>query len=270
MLKQRVITALILASCLLGVLFVLPPHLGLIVWGMVIAVGAWEWAGLGGFRGSASRLGYAALVSALLWLTWIWSAGAGQRVLIYLLACAWWLAAFFWLMFAPQFRRSALVLACGVLALVPCFVAIADVQSAAAGSVRGPLAVLWLLCWVFSADIGAYFAGRAFGRLKLAPNVSPGKTWEGAIGGVLFAMVVGAVGASGFGVPVLSAVSFGIALIAFSIVGDLTESMFKRGAGLKDSGALLPGHGGVLDRIDSITAAAPLFALALYACGGLR
>ncbi len=270
MLKQRVITALVLALCLLGVLFVLPPLVGLIIWGIVITMGAWEWAALGGLRAPAARLGYAAGVALLLWLVWIWGADAHQRVMIYVTACLWWCSAFLWMVFAPEFRRPLLVLACGVLVLVPCFVAIADVQSTVAGSVRGPTAVLWLLCWVFSADIGAYFAGRAFGRSKLAPRISPGKTWEGVIGGVLLAMVLGAVGARWFAVPLLPAVSFGIALIAVSIVGDLTESMFKRGAGLKDSGQLLPGHGGVLDRIDSVTAAAPLFALALHAYGGLR
>jgi phosphatidate cytidylyltransferase len=270
MLKQRVITAVILALCLLAVLFVLPPLVGLLIWAVVIAVGAWEWAALGGLRSPAGRLTYVALVVLMMWGVWRWGGDTQHRVMVYLAACLWWCLAFVWLVFAPEFRRPLLVLACGILVLVPCFVAIADVQSAVAGSVRGPSAVLWLLCWVFSADIGAYFAGRAFGRSKLAPRISPGKTWEGVIGGVLLAMLLGAVGANWFGVPVLPAVSFGIALIAVSIVGDLTESMFKRGAGLKDSGALLPGHGGVLDRIDSVTAAAPLFALALYAYGGLQ
>ncbi|MFO1468157.1 MAG: phosphatidate cytidylyltransferase [Steroidobacteraceae bacterium] len=269
MLKQRIITALILALCLLGVLFVLPPSVGLLIWGVVITLGAWEWAALGGLRGAGARLAYAMCVAVMLWGVWLWGADAHQRVLIYIGACLWWCIAFLWLVFAPEFRRPLLVLACGVLVLVPCFVAIADVQSTVNAAVGGPEGVLWLLAWVFSADIGAYFAGRAFGRSKLAPRISPGKTWEGVIGGVLLAVVLGAVGARWFGVPVLPAVSFGIALIAVSIVGDLTESMFKRGAGLKDSGALLPGHGGVLDRIDSVTAAAPLFALALHAYGGL-
>jgi phosphatidate cytidylyltransferase len=130
--------------------------------------------------------------------------------------------------------------------------------------------VLWLLAWVFSADIGAYFAGRAFGRLKLAPRISPAKTWEGVIGGVLLAMVTGSAGAWIFDVPMEPAICFAIALAGLSIVGDLTESFFKRIAGLKDSGGLLPGHGGVLDRIDSVTAAAPLFALALSIYEGMH
>lgn len=178
MLKQRVITAVILALCLLAVLFALPPLVGLVIWGMVITLGAWEWAGLGGLQSRAGRLGYAGLMALLLWLVWQFGGDAQHRILLYMAACLWWCLAFLWLVFAPEFRRPLLVLACGILVLVPCFVAIADVQSAAAGSVRGPAAVLWLLCWVFSADIGAYFAGRAFGRSKLAPRISPGKTWR--------------------------------------------------------------------------------------------
>jgi len=307
MLKQRIITALILAAGLLAVLFALPSGLAVLVWGLIIVLGAWEWAAFGDVRAGVGRAAYAAGIGLLLWLVWhlggapgagadhavnaLASAvpGAGDatnalpdtmaggasgtalriRLGLYAAACAWWALAFLWLSLAPGFRRPALVLACGVPALVPCFMAIADVHTGA-GTLRGPWVVLWLLAWIFSADIGAYFAGRAFGRLKLAPRISPGKTWEGAIGGVLLAMLVGAAGAAAFEVPVWPAVCFGIALAALSIVGDLTESLFKRGAGLKDSGGLLPGHGGVLDRIDSVTAAAPLFALALYAYEGWR
>lgn len=270
MLKQRVITALILAACLLVVLFVLPATVSVLVLGAVICMGAWEFAAFGGLRNPRARLAYAVGVGLLLVAASLWCREAPQRVALYSIACLWWGAACLWLLLAPTWRRPLLVLACGALVLVPCFVAIADVQSAATGLVRGPQAVLWLLAWVFSADIGAYFAGRAFGRLKLAPRISPGKTWEGVIGGVLFATLLAAAGARWFGLPLLPVMSFGVALIAASIVGDLTESLFKRGAGLKDSGMLLPGHGGVLDRIDSVTAAAPLFALGLHACGALQ
>jgi phosphatidate cytidylyltransferase len=126
---------------------------------------------------------------------------------------------------------------------------------------------LWLLMLVIGADIGAFFTGRNFGRLKLAPHVSPGKTWEGAIGGLCAVAFVALGGALYFGLPALPCVAFGCAVGIFSVVGDLTESMFKRSAGLKDSGGLLPGHGGILDRIDSVTAAAPLYALGLFGSG---
>jgi len=212
---------------------------------------------------------YALGVAALCALSWSWSRQHQQTALICAVGCIWWATAFVWLIVSPQFRRPFLVLVCGAFVLVPCFVAVAATHSGS-GAVHGPQAVLWLLAWVFSADIGAYFAGRAFGRLKLAPRVSPGKTWEGVIGGLALSTCVAAGGARYFGVAVLPAMAFGVALIAISIVGDLTESMFKRGAGVKDSGNVLPGHGGILDRIDSITAAAPLYALGLYSSGALQ
>jgi phosphatidate cytidylyltransferase len=269
MLKQRVITALSLAACLLVVLFVLPTTAAVLVLGAVICMGAWEFAAFGGLHAKRARLAYALGIGLLLLAASVWCRETPQRVVLYAIACVWWCVACLWLLLAPSWRRPLLVLVCGVLVLVPCFLAIADVHSATVGRVRGPQAVLWFLAWVFSADIGAYFAGRAFGRLKLAPLISPGKTWEGVIGGVLFATVLAAAGALWFELPLLPVMSFSVALIAASIVGDLTESLFKRGAGLKDSGMLLPGHGGVLDRIDSVTAAAPLFALGLHACGAL-
>lgn len=269
MLKQRIITAVMLAACLLGVLFALPTGAAIIIWGLVVILGAWEWAAFGGLRTFRARAAYAAFIGLLLWLAWQQGVDPQIRVSLYLLACIWWAAALLWLSLAPSFGRPWLVLLSGVMALVPCFVAIADVH-ATPGPLRGPWVVLWLLAWVFSADIGAYFAGRAFGRLKLAPRISPGKTWEGAIGGVLLAMATGSAGAWVFDVPLGPAMCFGIALTALSIVGDLTESFFKRRVGLKDSSGLLPGHGGVLDRIDSVTAAAPLFALALSMYEGMH
>jgi phosphatidate cytidylyltransferase len=126
---------------------------------------------------------------------------------------------------------------------------------------------LWLLLLVIAADIGAFFAGRRFGRHKLAPRVSPGKTWEGALGGLLAVGLVALVGAVHLSLPVAAGMAFGCAVGIFSVIGDLTESMFKRAAGLKDSGSVLPGHGGILDRIDSLTAAAPLYALGLLGAG---
>ena len=269
MLRQRVITAVILALGLLAVLFVLPRAWGLTVFGIVFTIGAWEWAALGGLRHAGWRAAYSLSITALLVLAWLWARDPHRRALLCFAAFLWWCAAFAWLATAPEFRRPGLVLVCGVFVLVPSFVAVAAVQCGA-GAVHGPQAVLWLLAWVFSADIGAYFAGRSFGRRRLAPRISPGKTWEGVFGGLALSSCMAAAGAHWFGIPVLPAMSFGFALIAISIVGDLTESMFKRGAGVKDSGTLLPGHGGVLDRIDSITAAAPLYALGLYSSGALQ
>jgi phosphatidate cytidylyltransferase len=269
MLKQRIITAVILGLGLLAVLFWLPRVWGLVAFGAVVTIGAWEWAALGDLRRARMRAMYALGIAALSVLSWWWSRQHHQVAVFCAVACVWWGAACVWLVVSPQFRRPLLVLACGVLVLVPCFVAVAAVHGGA-GAVHGPQAVFWLLAWVFSADIGAYFAGRAFGRLKLAPRVSPGKTWEGVFGGLALSTCVAAAGAHWFGIAMLPAMSFGVALIGISIVGDLTESMFKRGAGVKDSGTVLPGHGGILDRIDSVTAAAPLYALGLYSSGALQ
>ncbi len=125
----------------------------------------------------------------------------------------------------------------------------------------GPVLVLIMLVIVWAADIGAYFVGRAVGRVKLAPQVSPGKTWEGVIGGLAAATLAAIVAAGWAGLTIAQGVGLGISVAAISVIGDLTVSMFKRNAGLKDSGRLFPGHGGVLDRIDGVTAAAPLFAI---------
>jgi phosphatidate cytidylyltransferase len=122
-----------------------------------------------------------------------------------------------------------------------------------------------ILCWV--ADIGAFFVGRKFGRVRLAPAVSPGKTWEGVLGGVAVSALIAFVGSNWFGIPWPMFVGLCLAAVAFSIVGDLTESLLKRFAGVKDSGKLFPGHGGVMDRIDSVTGAAPVLFFGLIAMG---
>jgi phosphatidate cytidylyltransferase len=130
------------------------------------------------------------------------------------------------------------------------------------GAASGPALAILVLGIVWGADIGAYFVGRRIGRTRLAPAVSPGKTWEGVGGGVLAAALVGGVGGVLLGLPPAASVPLALGVAAISVVGDLAESMFKRHVGVKDSGRLFPGHGGVLDRVDSIAAAVPLFVLA--------
>jgi phosphatidate cytidylyltransferase len=132
----------------------------------------------------------------------------------------------------------------------------------------GPWWVLLLFAIVAAADIGAFFSGRAFGKVKLAPAVSPGKTWEGVIGGLAGTAVVGTVAALAFGLPVMAMALLAVAVGAISVIGDLTISMLKRNAGVKDSGRIFPGHGGVLDRFDSLLAALPVYLLGLGVVAG--
>ena len=271
MLRVRVLTASILGAALLaGSLFLLPPQWSLLLFGLVFLLAAWEWAGFAALRSRAARLAYVAGMAALLWLSWVWTRSPVHLRVLLCVACGWWGISFFWLTVLPGRQQPVWALLCGVPALVPAFLALARIQISVRGFARGPEMVLWMLLMVFAADIGAYFAGRRFGRHKLAPRVSPGKTWEGAIGGLAAVAVVALVGALHFGLPVAAVIAFGCAVGVFSVIGDLTESMFKRAAGLKDSGNLLPGHGGVLDRIDSVTAAAPLYALGLFGIGAIE
>jgi phosphatidate cytidylyltransferase len=235
--------------------------------GVVFAIGAWEWAGFAALRGRAARTAYAAGVAILMFLMWRWTADRAHLLLLLCAACAWWVIALLWLALLPSRHHPALALVCGLPVLVPAFIALARLVVSTQGIARGPVLVLWLVLLVIAADIGAYTAGRTLGRRKLAPRVSPGKTWEGAIGGLAMVALVAWAGAARFGLAAPAVVAFGCAVGIYSIVGDLTESMYKRAAGLKDSGTLLPGHGGLLDRIDSVTAAAPLYALGLFGSG---
>jgi len=269
MLRLRIVTALILGGVLLLGLFALEPHWTVPAFGAVFTIGAWEWAAFGGLRTLPARLCYAAAIAVLLVVSWRWTDDPGRLDTLLGLACVWWLIAFGWLLLAPERHQPLLTLVCGVPVLVPPFLALARLDGAHHGAVSGPMIVLWLVFLVIAADIGAFLVGRAFGKRKLAPRVSPGKTWEGALGALTAVELVAWGGAVHFGLPALRAVAFGFAVGFFSVVGDLTESMFKRAAGLKDSGKLLPGHGGMLDRIDSVAAAAPLYAFGLFSSGVL-
>ncbi len=265
MLRQRIITAVLLGSGLLVVLLWLPASMAIGVFALIALVGAWEWSAFPGFRLPAVRFLYVCAVAIAITLVWRGTLEDGRLEIMLWIAAAWWLIAFFWVALTPATYTRLLAAASGLLVLVPAWVALAHlylqpVQEVAA---PGPQLVLFLLLLVWTVDIGAFFVGRSLGRLKLAPRVSPAKTWEGVLGGLAAAAAVAAVGAWWFDLPRVAFLSLCLAAALISIVGDLTESMFKRHAGLKDSGSVFPGHGGVLDRIDSLTAAAPLFLLGL-------
>jgi phosphatidate cytidylyltransferase len=207
---------------------------------------------------------YVAAVAACLPVLWHLTLTKPALLLVLAVAALWWVVALLWVLFAPRRAASWSAACAGLLALVPAWVAMVRLR---VDVPRGAQWVLFALCLVWAADIGAYFAGRSFGRVKLAPQVSPGKTWEGVCGGLLLAALVALWGSRWFAVPVLKFVPLCLAVVAFSIVGDLTESLLKRFAGLKDSGTLFPGHGGVMDRIDSLTSAMPVLMLGLAAIG---
>jgi len=260
MLKQRILTAITLGAALLVIVLWLPQSVALGVFALVILVGAWEWSAFPRFPAPLLRFAYVLAIALLMGVAYEWSRrGAGRDILMQI-ALAWWAVAFLWITLAPAKHNRLTVGGAGFFVLVPAWVALAYLYQS---SPQGAWRVLFLLALVWAADIGAYFAGRAFGRLKLAPKVSPSKTWEGVLGGLALSGVVAFFGARWFFEPRLAFVSLCMAVAMLSIVGDLTESMFKRYAGLKDSGSVFPGHGGVLDRIDSVTAAAPAFVLGL-------
>lgn len=268
MLKQRVITALWLIPLALAGFFGLQGHAFSAFAALVMVLGGWEWARLAGIQAQAGRVGFALVVLVLfgLLLTQV------PVLPVLLAALGWWLLA---LLMVFCYPRSAGwwggmlgKLLIGLLILLPAGVALVWLKD----QQQANLLILTVMLMVWAADIGAYFFGRAFGKRKLAPAVSPGKSWAGLYGGLIVSLLVAlgcglALGLDGSRLPLFLLAAAGIVL--FSVVGDLTESMFKRSAGIKDSSNLLPGHGGVLDRIDSLTAALPLFALLFLLTGWL-
>ncbi|AMZ72410.1 MULTISPECIES: phosphatidate cytidylyltransferase [Pseudomonas] len=264
MLKQRIITALILLPIALGGFFLLEGASFALFIGLVVTLGAWEWARLAGFPAQSARVAYAAAVAAMLFIMYVmpglapWVLGA---------AVLWWATATFLVLTYPQtthhWANAATKLVIGLLILLPAWQGLIWIKQDPLGNWQ----IMAVMVLVWGADVGAYFSGKAFGKRKLAPKVSPGKSWEGVYGGLALSLVITTV--VGFvrdwTVAQLLMGLMGAALIVFvSVVGDLTESMFKRQSGIKDSSNLLPGHGGVLDRIDSLTAAIPIFAVLLW------
>ncbi|MBS0581027.1 MAG: phosphatidate cytidylyltransferase [Proteobacteria bacterium] len=262
-LRKRIVTAVVLGVALLVVLLGLPPLYSVALVSVLVLAGAWEWSGFLKV-GTAARAAYVGLIALLMWAAWGVAASGRGRNLLIMIAVAWWLVALAWVALAPRRTSSLGAALAGVLALVPAWLALMCLRLSVD---HGAEWVVFTLILVFAADIGAYFGGRHFGRVKLAPRVSPNKTWEGVLGGMLLSSAWAFGGSLWFHLPWLTFVPLCIAAVAFSIVGDLTESMLKRFAGLKDSGALLPGHGGMMDRIDSITAAAPVLFFGLTLMG---
>jgi phosphatidate cytidylyltransferase len=267
MLRQRILTAVLLGPIVLLVILYAPTMIAIALFGLALLAGAWEWAAFAGFRSGPIRGAYVLATAMLMAIAWYLSEQAGYFRVVLIVAALWWCIAFVWLAVRPTQGSTVGVTLAGFLVIVPAWIALARLQQV---SERGPQWVLFLLFLVWSADVGAYFAGRRFGRIKLAPLVSPGKTWEGVLGGLVAAGLMMVAGVLWFGVSAWPFAGLCCAVVLISIVGDLTESSFKRYAGLKDSGQLLPGHGGMLDRVDSVSAAAPIFVLGLNWLGVVR
>ncbi len=266
MLKQRVWTALVLAPVVLAGLFLSSFEVFKLFVALIVALGAWEWSNLSGLKSYSSRFAYSVLVCALIALANFVSP-AGQFELFLSVSVLFWLLALYWVLKFPSISGWQAVWhrgLIGLLVLVSSWMALVSMQRHPGGDEL--LFMLLLLVW--GADIGAYFAGKTWGNKKLAPNVSPGKTMAGLWGGLTACGLI----ASGFVIYLELELLAGVYLLLLSVVaglasvlGDLFESMLKRHRGIKDSSHLLPGHGGVLDRIDSIVSAAPVFVLGVYA-----
>jgi phosphatidate cytidylyltransferase len=267
MLRTRVITAVVLVLAVLAALTWLSPRAWALAALLVFAAAAWEWGRLSALRG-ASLAAYVAITVALGLLAWLDGVGGpsafGRYAWVYGVAIAlWMLAVPLWLTFKMALPKGWVLALVGWGVLLPCWLAISEAR------LLGAVYMFLLMGLVWVADIAAYFTGRAFGKHKLAPRVSPGKTWEGVGGAVAGVALLAAICVF---VPVLSPNYYAqglhqaavwiapllLVLTAASVAGDLLESLAKRQAGVKDSSQLLPGHGGILDRIDALTSTMPI------------
>ncbi|MFT6269364.1 MAG: phosphatidate cytidylyltransferase [Alphaproteobacteria bacterium] len=279
MLKQRILTALVLAPlALTGILFLPIEGFKYVVAGIIL-LGAYEWANMSGMTARMVKGWFTIFVGVLCALlifsvdaTEIWVQGELNSVYFGILqiAAIWWLVSLFMILAYPRYssfwkNSRSIRGAFGVLTLIPTWVAIVSLRTSLydVDPFYGASLLFYVLGIVWAADVGAFFVGVKFGKHKLRPNVSPGKTLEGLLGGVMASLAIIAFAALHYQVEpsriVLHLLIGGIT-VGVSALGDLNESMFKRCAGIKDSGKLLPGHGGIMDRIDSLTAAFPVFA----------
>lgn len=261
MLSTRILTAAIAVPIIVLAIFLLPmPGLTVLV-GILMLIGAWEWGRLIQLH-DRTRIGFVGATALCMLLS---LSIPGLDVLVLLIVSLFWLAAIVMIKRYPDIWPTTLgrkpwAVATGLLTLTAPVVAVTYIDQPG----HGPWLILWLCLMIWGADTGAYISGKNWGRSKLVPHVSPGKTHEGVWGGLLTATLIGLLGALALGVTGLSTIylaALGAWIAAVSIVGDLTISMFKRSSGVKDSGQLFPGHGGVLDRLDSMLAAAPWFVI---------
>ena len=268
MLKSRIATALVIAPLTLAAVFFLPAQAFSLFMAIIVLMAAWEWTAMMRLVSRSQRTLY--VLSMLFVIVTIQKILPYFDKIIFSASALWWVVATILVILYP--RASALWCGrvskgfVGFLVLVPTWAAMVYIRELDQGS----WLIVYMFLMVWGADTGAYFAGKRFGKRKLMPRVSPAKSWAGVGGASVTVVLVSMFAQQVFGF--LQNFSFGIYVLAVvllfvSIVGDLTESMFKRQCGIKDSGSILPGHGGIMDRIDSLTAAAPVFALCLILIG---
>jgi phosphatidate cytidylyltransferase len=266
MLRTRVVTALLLVAGLALVLFAMPPLAPALAFAAIAALAGWEWGGLMK-QDQPARVMYAFVLLLFCWQLTV-AAPELVPVLLGLSAAFWILVVPLWLRFKWKLAgNDAFGYLLGALVILPTWAAMVALHAVSVWLLLAAMALVWV------ADIAAYFTGRAFGKHKLAPAISPGKTWEGVAGAIIGVFVYGGVvlslsplaGRLPLSLPVV--VIMLVLLTFVSVIGDLFESLLKRQAGIKDSSGLLPGHGGVLDRIDALTSTLPLAALILHIVG---
>lgn len=267
MLKQRVLTALVLISILTGVIYYGSKEVFTLFMGIMIFIASWEWAGLSGSTSIYSRLIYSMFITGVLFIA-SQDMQKFQAVGISLAGTIWWCMAFILVVFCQSGKhlipkKSMAKYFIGLFVLLPASLSLISQYN----SVSGPYYVLLLFTLIWTVDSTAYFIGREWGNQRLADRISPGKSWEGFASSMLVAAIpplIFIILRSVSGIDALFLIFLCLVTAGFSVVGDLFESMIKRDANRKDSSHLLPGHGGVLDRIDSLTAAAPVFVLGLW------
>jgi phosphatidate cytidylyltransferase len=266
LLKTRILTALLIFPATLAAVFLAPSWLFRIIAAALLLTGGWEFRRLVQLSPTASLLLLALQALTIGGMMLGWSAVVSAALPILAVGCACWLPMFYRLHgyragAEPSGRYRTLGFLGAYAAIVSCWFALAWLHD----RTGGPLVVFLLLLIIWAADVGAYFAGRALGRRKLAPSISPNKTWEGVYGGILLALAAAWLWAdviAGLALPTVELAVMAVVTTSTSVGGDLFISVLKRSVGLKDTGTLFPGHGGVLDRYDSLLAGAPFFALA--------
>jgi phosphatidate cytidylyltransferase len=259
----RLITAVALLAMFLPILFWAPAGLWALLAALVIGLGGFEWGRISGFPAPLPWVYGGVLAGCALALHFFAGQKEFQQGLLWAAVMFWALVAPLWLALRWEIRSPFILATVGVIVLLPTWVALVTLRDFGPWYLLGLLAVVWI------GDSAAFFVGRRFGSRKLAPAISPGKTWEGVAGaGLALLIYASAVSASIHGLRIAGALLLTLALFFFSILGDLFESWMKRVAGVKDSGGMLPGHGGVLDRIDALTAALPVGTTLLLVAGG--